>query len=443
MPQIIAAPVDLFTVPTAPVGALLPRQVNPSLPVAATLASATSMILPGQLLAAQLAHFPEGLYDLRPTSHLVRLMAALLGDAGAGQLRKRQLVARLSATVTGANWLDHDRFYGAVFSMGRDNAESLGIDPAADTATVEEWDALEAADAAYRERIIALAATIPMAGTLPGLVAAASAIISAPVEATETWRLLDTSTVSPARTWGQVAALGNYSVLDGQRWFAIENLFTIGLSGVDSRAEVVLRPHKTYSPDRAGAMAAAADARALTEILSRLTPDGILITVDTAVAAPGVDVPIAAAWADSSYAETCPQVTPSPALPAATRAAVYPLSRLQTAGGVDPASRRYLPRPPGVFTTSAAWDFNAAITATAAYAYTPDPATGAGDAGTGTAVPGAGAEQVAWRDGTSASYGAALAPAPAALDASSRLGAAGSLVAHPYSGSRRGVPVHA
>lgn len=443
MPQIIASAVDLFALPAAPVGALLPRQVDPSLPVSAVLAPATSMLLPSPDLDRQLAHFPEHLYDLRPTSHLVRFMAALLGDSGAGQLRKRQLVARITADLTGASWLDQDRFYGAIFSMGRTFAEHLAIDPAADVATPAEWDALEAADAAYRERIIALAAALPMAGTLPGLVAAASAIIGSPVEATETWHLLDASISAPPRTWGQVAALGNWSALDGQHWFSIENVYTIGLSGVDSRAEVVLRPHKTYTPDRAGAQQAAFDARALTETLSKITPDGILVTVDTAVAAPGRNVPIAAVFADSAYTQTLPVVTASRALDPATVKAVYPLSTLQAAHGADPAAPRHLPRPYGVRAADATWDFNAAITGAVAYAYTPAISPAPGDPGAGTAIPGGNAEQIAWRDGTTTAYTPDLAAAAAHLSAAARLGSAGILAAHPYSGARKGVPVHA
>lgn len=443
MPQIIAAPADLFTTPVAPVGALLSRQVNPALPTAATLAAATGMLLPAPSLSAQLAHFPDTLYDLRDTSHLVRFMTALLGDAGVGQLRKRQLAARLAATLTGSSWLDHDRFYGAIFSMGRIFDERLGIDPADQVATVTEWDVLEAADAAYRERIIALSATLPTAGTLPGLIAAASAIISAPVEATETWRLLDGATASPPRTWGQVSALGNWGVLDHQRWFAIENTYTIGLSGVDSRAEVVLRPHKDYSPDRAGAVAAAADARALTEILSKLTPDGILVTVDTAVAAPGVNVPIAAVFADSAWTRTLPVLTPAPHLTPAQRDAVYPLSPLQIVAGADPAAPRLLPRPFDVRTGTAAWDFNAAVTGISAYTFTAPGGTADDDPGDGAPDPGTDAEQIVWRDGTSTVFAPPLAIAPAHLAAAARLGQPGSLAANTWSGARKGVPVHA
>ena len=440
-PTILTTAVDLFSTPVAPVASLLPSQANPALPQAAVLASATGMLLPPTDLSRIMAHFPEQVYDLRPTSHLSRFVAALVGDAGAGQLRRRQMLARIAATLSGASWLDQDRFWGAVFSLGRTPTEQLGIDPADQVATVAEWDALEQADAGYRERIIALAATLPMAGTLPGLAAAAEAIIGAPVEVTETWRLLDAGAPTPARTWGQVAALGDWGVLDTQRWFKIENVYAIGLSGVNSRAEVVLRPHKTYAAGRGGQVAAAADAKALTEVLSKLTPDGILITVDGAVAAPGIDVPIASCWADSAHAQVCAQVTVSPALPAATVAACYPRSAVQIAAAVDPASTRYLPTPAQVTTGSASWDFNAAITTVTSYSF---------DAGTagldtpGTGTPVAGDDQtLTWRDGSATTFTPDLAVAPPTLAAAARLGSAGHLSAHPWSGSRKVVPVHA
>lgn len=440
MPKIITSPTDLFQTPVAPIGALLPRQVNPALPVAATLASATGMLLPQTDLGRAMAHFPDSVYDLRTTSHLVRFMAALLGDAGVGQLRRRQMIARITATLNGAQFIDQDRFYGAIFSMSRSLSEQLPVDPADALATPEEWDALEQADATYRERVIALAASIPLAGTVPGVTAAASAIIGAPVEITETWRLLDAGPPVPPRTWADVEALGNYSALDGTRWFVIENVYVVGLSGVDSRAEVVIRPHKDYAPGRDGQVAAAADAKALAEILSKLTPDGILITVDNAVAAPGSPVPIASVWADSVYTQVLPQVTVSSAIPAADAAACYPLSAQQQADGVDPASTRYLPVPYGVNTASSDWDFNASITGVGSYSFT----TGADLTVPGDGTPTAGADQtVTWRDGTATTFTPNLAVAPPALAAAARLGSPGHLAAHPWSGPRKAVPVHA
>lgn len=441
MPQIITSPTDLFATPIVPVATLLPQQINPALPQPAPLAAATGMLLPQPDLQRMLAHFPEEVYDLRPTSHLVRLMGVLLGDSGVGQLRRRQNLARINATLTGSSWLDQDRLWGAVFSMARTLSEQLPIDPADQVATIEEWDALEQADAQYRERLIALCAALPLAGTMPGLIAAASAIIGAPVEAYETWKILDGGTVIPTRTWGQVEALGNWSVLEGQHWIQIETVLNVGLSGLNSRAEVEIRPHKNYTSDRAGQVAAAADAKALAEVLSKLTPDGILVTIDNAVAAPGIDVPIASVWADSAYAQVIPQVTVSSTIPAATAATCYPLSAQQVADDVDPFSPRFLPVPYGVNTSASDWDFNAAITAVTSYSFADgsDPLT---VPGSGTAVPGDD-QTVPWRDGTSTTYTPDLAIAPPALAAAARLGSPGHLAVHPWSGSRKVVPVHA
>lgn len=441
MPQIITSPTDLFATPIVPVATLLPQQVNPALPQPAPLAAATGMLLPQPDLQRMLAHFPEQVYDLRPTSHLVRLMGVLLGDSGVGQLRRRQNLARINSTLTGASWLDQDRLWGAIFSMARSLSEQLPIDPADQVATITEWDELEQADAQYRERLIALCAALPLAGTMPGLIAAASAVIGAPVEAYETWKILDNGAVVPTRTWGQVAALGNWSVLDGQHWSQIENVFNIGLSGLNSRAEVEVRPHKTYTSDRSGQIAAAADAKAIAEVLSKLTPDGILVTIDNAVSAPGISVPIASVWADSAFARIAPQVTVASTIPAATSAACYPLSTQQTADGVSPASPRFLPVPYGVNTAAADWDFNAAITAVTSYSFTDtsDPVT---VPGTGTAVSGDD-QTLTWRDGTSSTYTPDLAIAPPALAAAARLGSPGHLAVHPWSGARKVVPVHA
>jgi hypothetical protein len=442
VPQIISSASDLFTTPLIPLASLLPQQVNPSLPTAANVAAATGMLLPQPDLDRMLAHFPTEIYDLRPTSHLSRFMSVLLGDAGVGQLRRRENLARINSTLTGASFLDQDRLWGAIFSMARTLSEQLPIDPADQVATITEWDELEQADAQYRERLIALCAALPLAGTMPGILAAASAIIGAPVEASETWRLVDAGGATPTRTWGQVSALGGWGILDTQPWITIEHLFSIGLSGVNSRAEVVIRPLKTYATGRVGQITAASDTKALTEILSKLVPDGILVTVDNAVSAPGVDVPIASVWADSSRAQISPLVTVSPTIPAATAAACYPLSAQQVAADLSPTATRYLPVPYGVNTAAASWDFNAAITTTTSYAYTDTTDAGLGAPGDGTPVPGDN-QTVVWRDGTASTFTPDLAVAPPSLAAASRLGSPGHLAVHPWSGSRKVVPVHA
>src|SRR5690606_25699217 len=74
---------------------LLQLQTVTSSPLAVELPTATGMVLPDVATYDRLAHFPEDLYDLRPTSHLMRLMKALLGEGGVGQLRKRYLLCQL------------------------------------------------------------------------------------------------------------------------------------------------------------------------------------------------------------------------------------------------------------------------------------------------------------------------------------------------------------
>jgi hypothetical protein len=82
-------------------------------------------LLPDRNLTDRLGHFDPELYDLRDTSHLMKLLRSLLGGAGAGGLRKQIAVARLQNSFRTTHFLDLDRFYGALFGVVRTKAEVM------------------------------------------------------------------------------------------------------------------------------------------------------------------------------------------------------------------------------------------------------------------------------------------------------------------------------
>jgi hypothetical protein len=421
-------------------GGLIPLQADITVPQSTALASGTGMLVADLAVSEQLRHFPEEVYDLRPTSHLVRLMQALLGDSGVGQLRKRLLIAQLqSLSSSGARFFDLDRFYGALFGATRAEGELLAINPMETaTATASEWDSIEAADASFRDRMTALAHSIAMGGTVPGLQAAAEAITGVEADVYESWALLDAAgdPEEAGHTWEWMEG-GTWGEYEGQIWGALEGTPFYGRSGVLTRSEVLVRVNRDYPATPAGRAQRASDESALVRVLERIKPAHVLLTVDTegtsALSARG----ISGVRADSENWEIVTQVTPGQ-IP--TGIAPYPLSAVQEQEGVDPSSARVLPRPPLTTRLGDEWSYGSQMPTCRSYAVNPeDPA----DFTQPGAVPDLDLDSldqtVVWRDGTSTVYRASLGALDPLLSQAARAAADGVLVANAYSGDRRTV----
>jgi len=421
-------------------GGLIPLQADITVPQSTSLASGTGMLVSDVSVSEQMRHFPEEVYDLRPTSHLVRLMQALLGDSGVGQLRKRLLVAQLqSLSAAGARFFDLDRFYGAIFNATRNDDEQLPINPMETaTATASEWDSIEAADASFRDRMTALAKAVAMGGTVPGLQAAAEAITGVEVDVYESWALLDAAedTEEAAHTWEWMEG-GDWAEYEGQIWGALEGTPFYGRSGSLTRSEVLVRVNRDYPATAAGRAQQTSDESALVRVLERLKPAHTLLTVDTQGTSALVARGIAGVRADSENWEVVPQVTPS-RVPTSTNP--YPLSVMQEQDGLSQSAARVLPRPPLTTRLGDEWSYGQQVPVCRSYAVNPeDPA----DFTTPGAVPDADLDSldqtVVWRDGTSTVYRASLGALDPLQSQAARAGGDGVLIANPYSGDRRTV----
>jgi hypothetical protein len=106
-------------VPTDRTAALLDMQAPRGVPISDLVATVTDPINAPMRTNDLLQHFWQGLYDRSPESHLMRLCKVLLGDAGAGNLRKRYVYQHLSEVLLTAHFSDLDRLYGAVFGLAR------------------------------------------------------------------------------------------------------------------------------------------------------------------------------------------------------------------------------------------------------------------------------------------------------------------------------------
>lgn len=438
--------VSFFDTSTAPKSGLLPLQMDPAQPVVAGTARATNMLIPDAPTSEQLVNFPEGLYDLRDTSNLVRLMKVLLGDAGTGQLRKRTMVTRLESDLNGANFFDLDRFYGSIFGALRSPAEALTINPMNDTATPDEWDTIQAADASFRERINSLAKAIEMGATIPGLKQAAEAIVEAPVDIYETWQLLDaygSAIFNTPNTWDQVqTAYPTWDTFAGvDTWNLVSGIVPVGRTNTLTRSEIVVRPHKDYVSTQADINQFAADESALVRVLDKLRPAGTIVTVDPTIGTTYIPTAVRSIQSDSEYWEVVQKVSPKTTL-TGDPASYYPLSAKQLADGVDTFDTRVLPNPVWTSSQGSSWSYNTAISAATSYSFAaPDPLDTA-DPQDASPGPVTDDQTLVFRDGLSVTYTAAKGVLSASRLLAASAGADGALVAHPYTGDRKATVSH-
>lgn len=360
---------------------LLTSQINPSAPSPSALTSGTGLLVPDTHLSDRLQIFDPDLYDLRNTSHLMRFLNALLGNSGVGQLRKQYTTARMATALTGSHFFDLDRFYGAIFSAPRTSQDLIDIDPTVDTATSGEWDSIRAADAIFREKIIALAKGIAMGATVPGMIAVAQAICGSRVRLYEAWAVLDplgrenvgsdpstnpngyrlysdvesdfaTYTAMNSFTWGDIMLpassrgtiaaqtyamvetnFASYTAMEADSWTQLETFVQSPITSnyiipFGDRSSFTIVPLKNYAdlPDITGTALMSDDAYALRQVLNVVKPAGAFMNVNPTGFELLQGVPILSIFSPSEYWDVVAKVRPNPSLPSGTAANVYPLS---------------------------------------------------------------------------------------------------------------------
>lgn len=459
---------------------LLQTQYDPSSPSVPQLRRGTNLLVPDYRAEDRLSHFPSDLYDLRPQSHLVRFLKALLGDAGAGHVRKRYLIARLQQAMRSTHFYDLDRFYGALFGAQRLRVERLPLNPMTSLATSDEWDQIHAADTSYRERIHALAKAIPLGATVPGMKTAAEAITSVSCEVTETWRLMDYARKHGYRTkddivvrrwrevqafygsWGRMNGLTYDEIADKPVTFVLHNRSMTEVEAdfptygdADSnaippttwhdvqfrrvpvgrvrndRTSFIVRPLKHYRTDNAyDRRERAEDEYALRRVLNVLKPTSSRLSLDAEGISLHQPIPLSSIESSSDGYEITTHVTPriSATLPDRT----YPLSVGQVQAGVEKVEERLLARPPFTATEGTGWTYNNEVVSVRSYTERID----------GSRIESRNYELIPNTYGEVQAY----TPDRAVLDPRSseamRLASDGVLVAHPYSQDRVVVATH-
>lgn len=457
--QLFTQSESFFDYDTRPFQSILALQMDPSSPQVVGLSTTTSPANPDKQIKERLAHLPEDLYDLRDESHLVRFCKALLGESGAGQLRKRNMVAQFQNAMDSTHFYDLDRFYGSIFGISRMTNELLWINDHTEVATPNEWDTMHNRDADFRDRIIRLASAINLGATYPGIKAAGEALTKVECEVFEVWSLLDSYGVGGAagRDWDDVSALGTWDEIEASdpspvrpTWDELADVLTIGRTGINNRAEVVVHPKKDYSRiatedgEDEAARQRAEDMSAIIRVLSVLKPASVLLTVSPEGLALHRDAEITHLVADSNYWEITSRVTPRPDLmnPFEPGKSMYPRSLQQVLKGVLSGQTRVLPKPPWSTQQWAEWSYNPNVIAVKGYTFRSgrdDDMTHPGD---GPLTDVRTDHLVTYRDGTRERFTADRGIMDPRRALAARYASEGILVSHPFSKPRFEATTH-
>lgn len=372
---------DLFSYPNVIPPSILELQTDPSQPLPAGTDSAANLLAPDLSVALQLKNFPSNVYDVTPTSLLTHFMQALLGAPGAGQLRNRQMIARLQQAVTSTHFYDLDSFYGALFGAQRGPSSALPtnpatgntMDPYTELASPDGWDEIEAIDALFRERIIALAQAITLGATPAGMQAIGEAITGGPCQVYETFRLIPNPLQPPetGNTWEtDLTEFVTWDLIPaGQTWAEMEGSLAFpGLMGNGAINEVVIRPRKTYATSQADLVAQGSEMYGILSVAEVLRPAAALVSVDNGANGIVHAVPVSAAWSDSEYCEVSHLVTPTDSSDpdyAAAQAAYQ-------AGGAIVGATWSQPRPPFTRSEGSQYSYVADVSAVTGQGVTGD-----------------------------------------------------------------------
>lgn len=362
---VVQAP-SIFDKGSALSGTLLQLQAITTNPLIGELSTATGMVLPDRASYDRLAHFPEDLYDLRPESHLVRFVKALLGDAGVGQLRRRYLLAQLEQSLDSTHFYDLDKFYGALFGARRGVLGVLPVNPYSDVATPDGWDEISRQDAIFRERIIKLARAITLGGTPMGMQALAEALTGVECDIYEVWSILDTmGNPGASRTYAQVAAAyASYGAMKTSTWFQVEGAVRVGNLAINARNEFIVRPKRVYDtsvPEHA--VQRAEDIWGIQRVVEVLKPAFTLASIDDRGLAIHTRVPIASVAADSEFWEINTKVIPLPAL----EKTYYIAFTAYDKKGKPQKIERDLPRPPFSTSQGHQWSYSNEVSSAASF----------------------------------------------------------------------------
>lgn len=297
-------------------GALINTQIDPTLPSTAGLVRVTDPLLADQNFQKIVRAFDPELYDLRSTSHLVRLIKALTGGSGTGGIKKQIITSRMASTLAVTAFTDLDAFYGALFNFNRYEIEGMPLktdgtqlNPYTDVATVEMWDDALSRDARYRSRIFQVARAINMGGSISGIRGVCEALLSTEVDIVESWKTVDQSYQTPSLAAPSGLTFGNISAqyVKWQGFFKSYNFaeggqFGAGIAPIGNRSEIVITPRRLIT-DEEGIQ--------LLKVLRTIRPSHTQITLGSQLNQNVSTVPARSYFSDSEDWDVVTRINPS------------------------------------------------------------------------------------------------------------------------------------
>jgi hypothetical protein len=365
------------------------------------------MVTQGLLVPVQtdqrFRHFPPETYNLTPHSNLVRFLRVLMGDAGAGQLRKRLVLSRLGQIMSSSYFYDLDSFYGALFGMQRAPAETLSLDPYNSTASSDDWTSASQSDASYRNRLFQFGRAIEYGPSPVGMKLVAEAILSVTCDVYESFRGADLAALTYAQmesyTYGpstSTTALEhyNYAYFEGAPGVVPNSL---------QRKQFIISPHRPITP---------VEANNVLQVIEQLKPADAICQV----IAQGPDVyqpvTVTTVWADSNYWEIRSAVTVT------STGATVPYGQVQPGTTISPAV------PPFNSYQGEQWFYNKDISG--ALSYLQDPMQ--------NVLSSIDTQRIVWSDGTYTDFLPTNAPLPWWMALLGRYSQDGVMAINPLSG---------
>ena len=278
-------------------------------------------LMPPKSTELRVAHFDESVYTADSSTILYKFIDALCGDGGVANLKKEIFIQRLSGAMDGIYGSALDYIFGGVQFLSRVSSESYTYNTEVGTLTSGQWDEVVTKDAAYRERIRQFFIAAGKGNSVEGIRQAVHAATSADCQVMESWRYVDNFGLSAGVGRAMITAYAAVNLTTGhRRYFTAETAdaaktaattFVNANTGwaveqVRPRNELTVVPHKaSYSPR---------EARALREMLDKITPQDTIVTISPSGLAVNSPVILRAATADSTYYQVEKIVTATPDL---------------------------------------------------------------------------------------------------------------------------------
>lgn len=213
-------------------------------------------LTPTKTLDERMRHFPEHIYNTKEGSHLRNFLDVLCGDAGANDLKKKLLLARLQRMLGNVNFFDLDKLFGNPLRFPRISSEIYPYNPYSDYLTTDEWDEVKVKDSIYRGRILKYMKGIDKGVTKEGLSMIAEAALGVQVDVVENYRYLDGGFDTTNQVLGrldvssreEITLVPNSATITKQeerrvlhaidRLRKIDRIFTVSLYGVPIHKEL-------------------------------------------------------------------------------------------------------------------------------------------------------------------------------------------------------------